>query len=113
MIEGQYMAKTTEGNGSRNIWELVRLLTVIILAGLAAVAGYGQLKERLQQNTEDDAKVHPAVMQNTITLAEVKKDIGQIQKDVMRVDTKLDTQAKTQEEVLRIQQQILREVQSQ
>lgn len=107
------MAKTTESNNNRNIWEVVRPLVVLGLAAFAAVAGYGQLRERIERNVEDDAKVHPTVTQNTITLAEVKKDIGQIQKDMMRVDTKLDTQGKTQDEVLRIQQQILREVQRQ
>ena len=105
------MAKTTESNGSKNIWELVRLLVVLGLASIAAVAGYGQLRERLQANITEDVKVHADVPKNTLALAGVKKDIEQIQKDVSRVDAKLGAQVEVQSEILRVQQQILREIQ--
>jgi len=107
------MTKTTESNGSRNIWELVRLLTVIILAGLAAVAGYGQLRERIKTNCDEDAKVHPQVGQNTLSIVQSQERVAQVQRDMSKIDIKIDDLSARQNQQLQLQQEILREIQSQ
>lgn len=94
------MAK--ERNGTW-IWEVAKLLAILLLAAAAALAGYGGLRQKIDTVSSDNDKVHQEVPKLDIRVTRVEENVKSIKEN-------LTEQKLIQKEILGKQDEILREL---
>ena len=94
------------GRNGTWIWKVVELAAVLLLAGLAAMTGYGRLGEKIENNCLDDGKVHPQVSILDTRVTRVEENVKSINQNVAEQKT-------MQQQILNKQDQILWELQRQ
>jgi len=96
--------------GSNGTWKVIgtiAALSALILAVAGLVWNASTISSELVMNVKADGEMHPQIPRNQIAIAELNKDMQSQQRDLGRIESKLDAQAAAQDAILEMQKKIL------